>query len=137
MRVMLDTNILISALLFPSTHVDALFEELVLNHTIVLSSYVIDELYDVMKRKFPHKMQAIDRFMSSIRYEFVDTPRQMYIQGIEVRDYKDYPVIYTAILAKVDVLLSGDKDLTVLAVQKIPILTQTRFLEEYSKGSPL
>jgi putative PIN family toxin of toxin-antitoxin system len=137
MRVMLDTNILISALLFPSTHVDALFEELVLNHTIVLSSYVIDELYDVMKRKFPHKMQAIDRFMSSIRYEFVDTPRQMYIQGIEVRDYKDYPVIYTAILAKVDVLLSGDKDLTVLAVQKIPILTPTRFLEEYSKGSPL
>lgn len=134
MRVMLDTNILISALLFPSKSINTLFEELVLNHTIVLSSYVIDEFYDVMKRKFPHKLDAVERFINSISYELVHTPKQMYIQEMEVRDIKDYPVVYTAMLEDMDVLLSGDKDLTVLRVKGIEILTPTQFLEKYSKG---
>ena len=48
MRVMLDSNILISALLFPLGRVDTLFRELVLNHTIVISSYVVDEVHEVI-----------------------------------------------------------------------------------------
>lgn len=134
MKVMLDTNILISALLFPSQSINTLFEELVLNHTIVLASYVIDEIHDVMRRKFPHKMDAVERFLSSVSYEFVYTPKQIYIQEFIVRDYKDYPIVYTAILESVDVLLSGDKDLTVLNVRELEILTPAQFMKKYSKG---
>lgn len=51
MRIMLDTNVLISALLFPSTRMTKLFENIVIKHSLVLSSYVIDELHMVAIRE--------------------------------------------------------------------------------------
>ena len=132
MRVMLDSNILISALLFPSGRVDTLFRELVLNHTIVISSYVVDEVREVIRRKFPQKEKVIEKFFASISYEYVHTPRQMYIDEFVVRDFKDYPVVYSALHEEVDVLLSGDKDLSGLCVENMEILTPSQFLEKYS-----
>lgn len=53
MRIMLDTNVLISALLFPGTKMDAMMNYIFTNHQLVLSSYVVDELKNVVRRKFP------------------------------------------------------------------------------------
>ncbi len=66
MRVMLDTNVIISALLFPSERMNRLFETIVIEHTMVISSYVIDELHAVVERKFPQKAVAGE---VSCRYE--------------------------------------------------------------------
>lgn len=63
MRVMLDTNILISALLFPSERMTKLFQNIVINHTMVLSSYVIDELHMVVERKFPNKVYVVEKLL--------------------------------------------------------------------------
>jgi len=49
MRVMLDTNVLISAIIFPNERMDSLIYKAALDHKLVLSSYVIDELLDVTK----------------------------------------------------------------------------------------
>jgi len=51
MRIMLDTNVLISALLFPGTKMDAMMNYIFTNHQLVLSSYVVDELKNVVRRK--------------------------------------------------------------------------------------
>jgi predicted nucleic acid-binding protein len=40
-------------------------------HTIVLPSYVIDELKIVVKRKFPSKYQALDAFLLELPFEYV------------------------------------------------------------------
>ena len=47
MRVMIDTNILVSALLFPSQQMNALMYKIMMEYQLVLSSYVIDELLDI------------------------------------------------------------------------------------------
>ena len=52
MRVMIDTNILISALLFPNSQMDALIVRVTTEHQLVLSSYVVDELLNVVRRKY-------------------------------------------------------------------------------------
>lgn len=44
MRIMLDTNVLISALLFPGVKMDAMMNYIFTHHQLVLSSYVVDEL---------------------------------------------------------------------------------------------
>ena len=44
MRIMLDTNILVSAIFFPSVQTKNLVRELSENHRIILCDYVIDEL---------------------------------------------------------------------------------------------
>ena len=52
MRIMLDTNVLLSALLFPGAKMDAMMNYIFSNHQLVLSSYVVEELESVVKRKF-------------------------------------------------------------------------------------
>ena len=72
---MLDTNVLISALLFPSKRMNAMFEDIFRDHRLVLSSFVVDELHRVVERKFPKRTEVIDRFLSQIAFELVYTPR--------------------------------------------------------------
>ena len=60
MKVMLDTNVLISAMLFPRSAINATMADLLTRHEIYLSSYVVDELNDVVLRKFPTKLKAVD-----------------------------------------------------------------------------
>ncbi len=50
MRIMLDTNVLISALLFPSRKFDSIMEYIFAEYELVLSSYVIDELKRVVRK---------------------------------------------------------------------------------------
>ncbi len=57
MRIMVDTNILISVLVFRSEHLTKVIEKAAEEFTLVLCSYVIDEIYTVIERKFPnHKI---------------------------------------------------------------------------------
>ena len=50
---------------------------------------------------------------------------------LEIRDVKDYPVIYTAILEEVDALITGDRDFEDLELKCPEILTPTAFMERY------
>ena len=131
MRVMVDTNILISALLFPGQRMNTLIYKIVTEHQLVLSSYVVDELLDVVHRKFPGKERAIDLLLSQLPYELVYTPKHPIPGLFEIRDPSDYPVLYSAIVEGVDVLLTRDKDFDGLPVEKPEILTPTKFLEKY------
>lgn len=62
MRVMLDTNILISAFIFKSSKMNLLIEKLSKEHEIVICSYTIDELKDLIKEKFNVEYKALDNF---------------------------------------------------------------------------
>ena len=77
MRIMLDTNVLISMLFFPSTQFKRTLDYITRNHKLVLSSFVIDELFAVTARKFPTKKETIDSFLSNLSYELVYTPCHM------------------------------------------------------------
>lgn len=131
MRIMIDTNVLISALLFPSEKMNELFKIITYNHTMVIPSYVIDELYKVIERKFPTKIQVIEDLLSGMSYELVYTPKTIKKRLIEIRDKSDYPVIHTAIVEGVDILITGDKDFQNLEIEKPEILTPNEFLEKY------
>ena len=47
---MLDTNILISVLLFPGAKMNAMMNYIFTHHQLVLSSYVVDELKGIVER---------------------------------------------------------------------------------------
>ncbi len=131
MRIMLDTNVLLSALLFPGERMNRMMQSIFEDHRLVLSSFVVDELLYVVKRKFPGKFQAVDRLLSSMSFELAYTPQEMEQGLFEIRDRKDYPVLYTAIQDGVDVLITGDKDFSEVDVEHPEILTPAQFLERY------
>lgn len=131
MRIMLDTNVIVSALLFPSERMTRLFETIVINHTMVISSYVIDELHEVVDRKFPKKAAVVEQLLGRMSFELVYTPKHMENSTIYIRDENDYPVIYTAIREDIDILITGDKDFGELQIERPEIMTPSEFLERY------
>lgn len=128
---MLDTNVLISALLFPGSKVDSLMNCIFTKYQLVLSSYVVEELKNVVKRKFPNKEQVINKLLVAMSYEFVYTPSDLEEGLFDIRDIKDYPVLYTAIIEDVDILITGDKDFKSIDIEKPEIMTPTEFVEYY------
>ena len=131
MRVMLDTNILISALLFPSERMNLLISKIIAEHRLVLSSYVVDELLEVIARKFSRKIRTVELLLHRLPYEFVSTPEEPERGLFEIRDEDDYPVLYSAVTADVDVLVTGDRDFENLGLQRPEILTPAIFLTKY------
>lgn len=135
MRVMFDTNILISMIIFPGQMFLQMLDVITKQHKLVLSSYVLDELSDVVARKFPKRENALKNFLAAIPYEKFITPQNMDMDIFEIRDAKDYPVLYSAILANVDVLITGDKDvLTVEGIETPQIMTARDFVARFGEN---
>ena len=131
MRIMLDTNVLLSAILFPSERMNRMMRCIFEEHRLVLSSFIVEELGYVIQRKFPTKAAAVDQMLAAMSYELVYTPRVMDETLFEIRDPKDYPVLYTAIIEDVDVLITGDKDFAEIQVERPEICTPVEFMRRY------
>ena len=66
MRVMIDTNIFISAVLFPKGKTSsALKKALVSPYQPVTCDYVIDELHRKFQEKFPDRISDLNEFLNS------------------------------------------------------------------------
>lgn len=90
MKIMLDTNILISSIFFPSAQTRTLVREISQQHSIVLCDYVIDELRLVIERKFQSRGAALEQFFMELPFELVHTPRNIEVGDFpSVRDQKD------------------------------------------------
>lgn len=61
----------------------------------------------------------------------VYTPQIMNQSLFQIRDTKDYPVLYTAIMEDVDVLITGDKDFSEINVERPEIYTPAEFMRQY------
>lgn len=131
MRVMLDTNVLLSALLFPGERMNRMMQCIFEEHRLVLSSFVIDELAYVVERKFPGKEKTVDALLTRMGYDLVYTPKEMEPGLFEIRDEKDYPVLYTAFIEDVDILITGDKDFSEVEIDRPEIMTPSEFIARY------
>ena len=62
MKVMIDTNIIISAALFPQGRTaQALYKAMSIPYEPILCDYVVDELHRKFDEKFPEKRLETDR----------------------------------------------------------------------------
>jgi putative PIN family toxin of toxin-antitoxin system len=125
---MIDTNILLSAMLFPGERMDALMRKASVENHLVISSYVLNELFDVIRRKFSSQEGTADRFFQRIPYELVYTPKQPEPGLFVIRDPDDYAVLYSAIMEDVDIFVTGDKDFGGIVLEKPEIVTPAQFL---------
>lgn len=115
MRIIVDTNILISAALFPDSRVSACLLRAMSEHTLVICTYVLEEVQEVFSRKFPNKTARLDAFLSNLAYELCYTPL-VTSQTPEMRDADDRPILQAAIDTEADAILTGDKDFHALSL---------------------
>ncbi|MCL2107530.1 MAG: putative toxin-antitoxin system toxin component, PIN family [Oscillospiraceae bacterium] len=132
MRIALDSNVFVSAVVFGSEALGQLLAYVSERHTLVLSSYVIDELARVVRTKFPGKVAAMDSILFNLSYESEYTPQRLPVHDLfKIRDPKDEKVLYSAITADCDILITGDKDFRDIDIDRPEIMTPAAFIAEY------
>jgi putative PIN family toxin of toxin-antitoxin system len=126
MKVMVDTNVIISAVLFPdSVPAKALFD-ISSKHELVLSDYITDEIYRVINRKRPDLIADADTLLAKLSFESVVAPRAA---NRIISDPKDAPILNAAVRENVDVLVSGDRHFLSLDIEHPLILSPARWLD--------
>lgn len=133
MRIMIDTNIIISAILFPNSSPSRFIEEVTSKHSIVLCSHIIDELHRVFNKKFKDKLLYLEKFLSKFSFELVYTPQDIEVYKYpNIRDVADLPILVSAIIEDVDVIVTGDKDFFDVEIEKPEIITVKEYFERYN-----
>lgn len=131
MKIMLDTNVLISAFVFKSSIINEVIRKISNEHEIVIASYCIDELKEVVREKFNIDMKKLDKFLNDFPFHLLYSPESIEVKLFEIRDECDYIILHTAIIENVDILITGDKDFKDVDVEYPEILTPREFLEKY------
>jgi len=132
MRILIDTNVLISAALSANgipfqAYVKAASYP---NHGLICEQNV-DEMKRIFNKKFPNRLASLDKFLSAslLTLELVPIPTEENISETQIRDVNDHPILRAAIEAKADVLLTGDKDFLESGVKNPMIMTPAEFLQ--------
>lgn len=131
MRVMIDTNIFISAALFPNGKVsDALKKALMPPYRPLTCDYVVDELHRKFQEKFPDRVTELEAFLYSSLpvIHVVPIPEEVLEAENLIRDVKDRPILRAALSSNADLFLTGDKDFLESAVEDPRIISVADFL---------
>jgi len=134
MRIMPDTNVLISLILFPREPLTQMFMYIEAEHTLVVSSVIYDEVMTVAAQKFPGREDVFRRFLDGLNHEYVEIPPDAKHLPLEIRDASDLPVLSGAIFSDVDIFITGDKDFRGLKLEKPMIFTPAQFIRTFCVG---
>jgi len=130
LKVLLDTNILISAMFFGNAKINKLITRIIDNGQIILTDYSINELYRVAQNKFSAEKADIEVFLNSFPYIAIKTP-DSFGNIPKMRDEKDTPILAAALEFGCNIIVSGDKDFLSLEIENPKIMSITDFIETY------
>lgn len=132
MKVLIDTNVLVSAALnAQSIAFQSYVKAVTYPNQGLISEQTIHELKNVFQAKFPDRLDALDNFLSSAlsSLETVDVPKEETAEERFVRDASDRPILRSAVKAKADVLLTGDKDFLESGIKRPAVMSPSEFLK--------
>jgi uncharacterized protein len=137
MRVVIDTNVWISGLLFGGNpqKIIALGKEKQI--TICCSTPLINEIIDTLNypklEKRLLKLEITPSKLLETIYSYIEIVPIKEIEPVaNLRDSDDLKILATAVSSKAIVIVSGDNDLLVLQkYQDISIMTTVEFLNRY------
>jgi uncharacterized protein len=134
MRVVLDTNVLIAALIARGVCAE-LLEHCVLRHALVSSEAILAELREHLVGKFKYSDKQADEAVSLLRSQLEIVTPEPLNQPV-CRDGDDDVVLATAVTGRADCLVTGDKDLLVIQrFEMVEIVSPSRFADfEAVKG---
>ncbi len=129
MRVVFDTNILVSALVFPGGQGEAALRRIIeQTDQLVLSRPILDELLGVLGRKFARDTEELAHvavFLTELSV-MVAPKRRLRI----VQDEPDNRILECAVAGRAAVIVTGDKVLLALKrYEEIRLLTLRDYLE--------
>jgi len=132
LRVVLDTNVLVSGLAYPGSvpgRIVGLWRDGGLE--VALSRYILDEVARVLPRLARVELSAdeIRDLVDSLIF-LADMVEPDGEKDAELRDSADQQVLGTLVASRADYLITGDKDLLALR-ERYPVVTPAAFWEKH------
>lgn len=138
MRVVLDTNVLVSALLFTgvASEIVPLWQKEAI--TVLLSREILDEYLRVLAYpKFQLSEEEIKSALKEGFLPFVQVIKPGTRIHVAKRDPSDDKFLECAVAGKADVVISGDKELLAIRHYRgVRIQTPSQFLEIFLRQHP-
>ena len=129
MKVLLDTNIIISAGVFGGGQLSELTLKIAEEFNLVLSSTIIKELWEVMERKFPKKKPMLERSLKRLSYEISYTPTEIDADICpKIRDKKRLSYFGFRNYCR---FITGDGDFGSIDIERPEIMKITDFAKKY------
>jgi putative PIN family toxin of toxin-antitoxin system len=128
LRVVLDTNVLLAGV---ATHgiCEGLLALAYRDHSVVLSEHFLNELAEHYVGKFKASGEQFSLVVETLR-KHCEIVEPAPVSPDAFGDVDDLPVLGTAVAARADALITGDKKLLELGTyQVIPILSPREFYE--------
>ena len=131
MKVVFDTNILVSALVFPGGRGEAALQRIVEEKDqLLLSKPILDELLGILGRKFARDAEALSHaavFLTELSLPV--KPRQ---RLRVVKDDPDNRILECAVAGDAAIIVTGDKALLALREYKgVRVITLREYLDNY------
>ena len=122
MRVFLDTNVLVSAVATRGLCAD-LVREVLAGHELVVSRQVLNEVGEALRRKLGVDAATADDYVRLLEQD-ATVARPGPVPDVDLRDRDDLPILGAAVAARVDALVTGDRELVELGlVEGVAVLS--------------
>lgn len=132
MKIFIDTNILVSATIWPNSIPAKAFAKASTQPNVgMICQQNIDEMINTFYDKFRDHFNLLRDFLSDTlpTLVFVPVPPGIYVSESHIRDVKDRPILRAAIYAETDILITGDKDFLKSGITNPRIMSASEFLE--------
>ena len=129
MKVVFDTNILVSAVVFPGGRAEsALLRVMEERDHLVLSKAILDELLGVLARKFSREAEELARIAVLVSDLSLTVRPRARLRV--VKDDPDNRVLECAVAGRADLIVTGDKELLALGEYRASrIITPREYLD--------
>lgn len=128
-RIVIDTNVYLSALLFGGNPRKVVETALLDGDIVIISEEIYTEMRKVISKKFPEFLVDYNAFEAVLR-EHTILISLGFVSVTVCRDPKDNVILETAKVGDCNVIVTGDKDLLQLnTYQDISILTPKKFIQ--------
>lgn len=129
MKIFADTNVLVSAFTARGLCAD-LLEVILADHQLITGEIVLNELEGVLLKKLNVPQEKVTITLIFLRKQQIE-PNPDKPSDVKVRDEDDRWVLESALRAKADILVTGDKDLLVNSnnVPQLKIISPRGFWE--------
>lgn len=110
LKIVIDTNVYLSALLFGGNPRKVIERALLDGHTVVISEEIFTEMRKVISTKFPKFLVDYRAFEALLQNQaLLVSLGEIAVQVC--RDPKDNMIIETALTGRCDLIVTGDEDL--------------------------
>ena len=126
MKVFLDTNVLVSGFATRGLCADVV-REVLASHHLVISSQLLSELSRVLQHKIGLPADFVAEIVDMLKQD-AHMSNPTHLPAVALLDTSDLPILSSAVNAKADLLVTGDKELLALGrVESLEIVSPRGF----------